>query len=350
VAAVIALAVWAAVGAAAGDVDVTCLKLRAEAVVYGGAVKIADVLAPVGGDTKLLDQIGNEPVASKAGAAPLAVVSHEQILRRLEELGVNLARVLVSGALTCRVTVRAPAPAGEIVLAADTELSPLRSVPAATEESGGRTLAAAIRKYVNGELKALGGTAEVKFEHAGQEFLQLTTPPWEFHVSSTAKDKLGLREFHVLIRRDGESQRKVEVFGQVRLVRPVVVARKPLNPGNVVRPDDVGVETRVFEQAVGLGFAEPAATIGQQVKKFVAMGELVPTDALKAGELVVRSRPVTVIGDNASVQVRLSGVALDSGGYGDTVRVRLGDARRDRKILQGTVTGVGTVRLAEGAL
>jgi len=82
----------------------------------------------------------------------------------------------------------------------------------------------------------------------------------------------------------------------------------------------------------------------------VPLGELVPTDALKAGELVVRSRPVTVIGDNASVQVRLSGVALDSGGYGDTVRVRLGDGRRDRKILQGTVTGVGTVRLAEGAL
>jgi flagella basal body P-ring formation protein FlgA len=356
------------VAAAAGDAEVTCLKLRAETTVYGDAVRLADVLAPVGGETKLLDQIGSEPVVAKTGTSPLAIVSHEQILKRLEELGVNLARVLIGGALTCRVTLRSIPPAGEIALAADAELSPLRRAPAATEESAGHTLADAVRKYVNGELKALGGTAEVKFERAGQEFLQLTTPPWEFHVSSTGtvaadprvgrrspadsrwptKDKLGLRNFRVLIRRAGEVQRKVEVFAQIRLVRPVVVARKPLNPGNVVRPDDVGVETRVFEQAVGLGFGETAAVIGQQVKKFVPVGELIPSEALKTGELVVRSRPVTVIGDNASVQVRLSGVALDSGGYGDTVRVRLGDARRDRKILQGTVTGVGTVRLAGG--
>ena len=347
-AAAIVVAAWASVFAAAGAADVVGFKLRAEAVVYGGTVTLADVLAPVSGDGKLLDQIGSEPLVAKPGAVPLAVVSHEQILHRLDELGVNLSRVLIGGALTCRVTTRSAPAAGETVLVADVEDGPMLREPRGTSEASARTLSDVVRAQVNSELKALGGTAEVEFERAGQEFLQLTTPPWEFRVSSTGKEKLGAREFHVVIRRGGQVQRNVDVFAQVRLVRRVVVARKPLNPGNMVRPDDVGLETRVFEQTAGVGFGEVGAVVGLQVKKFVPVGELVPSEALKTGELVVRTRPVTVIGDNASVQVRLSGMALDSGGYGDSVRVRVGETARDRKVLQAKVTGVGTVRLAEG--
>jgi len=48
--------------------------------------------------------------------------------------------------------------------------------------------------------------------------------------------------------------------------------------------------------------------------------------------------------------VRLTGMALDSGGYGDTVRIRMGDTRGERQLLRGVVTGLGTVRLVEGNL
>jgi flagella basal body P-ring formation protein FlgA len=47
------------------------------------------------------------------------------------------------------------------------------------------------------------------------------------------------------------------------------------------------------------------------------------------------------------VHVQLSGVALDSGHFGDSVRVRLGDTRKSRTVLRGVVTGVGTVNVAE---
>jgi len=139
----------------------------------------------------------------------------------------------------------------------------------------------------------------------------------------------------------------VTVFGQVHLVQPVVVALRPLSIGTFVRPDDVGLETRVFEQTASLGIRQVEAIVGQQVKRFIPAGELVQADALKPVDMVVRSRPVTVTGTEGPVQLRLTGVALDSGGYGEMVRVRLGDARRDKQVLRGVVTGMGAVRLSD---
>jgi flagella basal body P-ring formation protein FlgA len=226
----------------------------------------------------------------------------------------------------------------------------LLRTPAPSSARGEKPLADVVRDYVNHELASLGVVAELSFERGGQEYLALTTPPWDFTVSSAGGDKLGLREFRVAIRRDGRLHQTVHLVGQVRVSRQVVVAQRPLSIGNTVRRDDLGFETRVFDHEGPLGVARVEEVIGQEVKRFIPAGEMVLTDALRARALVQRSQPVTVTGAGTSVQVRLTGEALDSGSYGDTVRVRVGDGRRQQQVLRGVVTGVSTVRLAEGEL
>lgn len=360
----------AQVAAADTAPDVSAVKLRGLATVYGESVTLADVLVFPDTEAKLLRQVGDEPAVAKLPAQGKVVITHEQIVRRLDELHVNLGQVLVCGALACEVTLTRPAASngarqvrgetvrltgdtagtradGEYRLAADTTVTP-RGSSGKNDARGGKTLGDVLRAHINDELSQLGGTAELQFERAGQEFLELTTPPFEFGVSASGKDKLGLREFRVVIRQDGRVQRTAQISAQVRLVRPVVVARRPLSIGNYVRAEDVGLETRVFESAARLGPTSVEEVLGQQVKRFIPSGETVAHDALKAVDLVERSRPVTVLGAGSNVQMRLTGVALDNGSYGDTVRVRLGDARTSRQQLRGVVTGVGTVRLAEG--
>jgi len=78
--------------------------LRAQTVVSGNTVRLADVLVMTDADPQLAQQIGDAPVASKPGATPIDSISHEQVVKRLDEVGVNLSRVLVSGALQCRIT------------------------------------------------------------------------------------------------------------------------------------------------------------------------------------------------------------------------------------------------------
>jgi flagella basal body P-ring formation protein FlgA len=343
---VAALALLLPAVAGAGDADVACLKLRPQASVCGDTVTLGDVLEFGDGTEQLAEQIAPQPAVADPHAQSPATIAYDQIVKRLEELGVNLSRVLLSGATRCEITRHANAQ--PLVANPQSPIVNPQSSVRNPKSTGPRTLADVLRAQADADLAPLGGTADIGFERAGQEFLRVTTPPWEFQVSSSDRDKLGLRTFRVLIRRDGQVQRKADVVAQVRLVRPVVVARRPLNPGNCVRSEDVGVETRVFEQNPGSGPTRIEEIVGQPIKRFVPEGERVTTDAIKVGELVARARPVTITGENAGIQVRLTGIALDSGGYGDTIRVRLGDSRRERKMLHGVVTGLGTVRLAEG--
>lgn len=338
----IMLVLMAASAATRADSEVSRVVLRPQAVVYGSQATLADVLVMRDVPVELAQRLAGETVGP--ATTGVAVVSHDEVVTRLSEAGVNLARVLVGGALKCEVTYRqpeSPPASAEAAL-----LRPVGQVGA----KGETTLADLIRRHVNDELAELGGTAELQFDRAGEDILSLTSPPWEFRIhSSSGGERLGLREFRVVIRRDGRTQRTAQVFAQVRMTRQVVVARRPLSIGNYVRPDDVQVETRVFEQGDTLGLGAMEEAIGQQVKAFVARGEQVNQASLKPSELVRRSRPVTVLGAGDSVHVRLAGIALDSGGYGDTVRVRLGEGRNGRQQVRGVVTGVGTVRLQEDA-
>jgi flagella basal body P-ring formation protein FlgA len=318
------------------------LRLRSSIELRGDTAVLADVLMFGANAEALAAQIGTQPLL-RDGSIP-SCVTHSQVSARLAELGVNPVFILLSGAVQCRITRAAPQDSGPVQVA---EIAPQTAGPSATSAL---TLAEVLRASVQAEFAEPGGTVDLVFERAGQEFLQLSTPPWEFSVGTGHKRRLGLREFQVGIRRDGQLQRRVTVSAQVRLKRDVVVARTTLGIGRFVRQEEVALESRVFEADGPLGLGRIEDAVGQQVKVFVPAGALVTRESLKPVDLVARSRPVTVLGENARVQVRLTGVALDAGTLGDPIRVRVGDARGERKILRGVVTGVGTVRLVEDGL
>lgn len=344
----ISLITVASAGSAAADLiekDLSHLKLRPQAYVRDEVVMLSDVLIFTDADPRLLTEIGPKPVVAALTAPTETEISHDQVVRRLEELGVNLARVLVSGALSCHVTLE-PA-AGEAEPTDAPAGAPPK--PAQPRAEGAMTLAEALRAQVEEELASVGGTIELEFERAGQEFLELTTPPFDFSIRGNGGQKLGVREFRITIRRDGRMQRTVRISVRVKLIKPVLVAARPLNVGTYVKRDSVGYATRIFTNGQDLGVDHPEEIIGQRVREFVPIGQMIRRSDLKAVDLVKRSQPVTVTGGE-SVSIRITGDALDSGGYGDTIRVRLGHSRKDRREVRGVVTGVGMVRLADGGL
>jgi flagella basal body P-ring formation protein FlgA len=330
--------------------ELSRVKLRPHAEVCGPTVTLADVLDFSQADPRLSAEVGHKPVNPELHPPVETTVTHEQVIRRLDELSVNLARVLVSGAARCHVTLEpGQAQTGispTIVPAGD---GPAEHATLIKWQPGGQgnTLADALRAYVGTELASLGGTAETEFERAGQEFLALTRPPWEFAIRATGGDKLGLREFDVAIRRDGRTHLNVLMVARVRLAKQVLVARKPLGIGNFVRQADVGFEPRIFDRLHDIGLDDVGQLIGQQVRRYIPVGEMVRRSDIKAIDLVKRSRPVSITSSGNAVSVYMTGVALDSGGYGDTVRVRIGDSRKDRRTLRGVVTSVGSVRLID---
>lgn len=335
-------------GNAAADLiekDVSHLKLRRQVQVCGEVVTLADVLIFTQADPRLLAEIGDEPVVVGLTSPSETEITHDRVVCRLEELGVNLARVLVSGALSCRVTLE---PIESQPSAGDApESVPL--IPAQPLEGTRTTLADALRARIEDDLESASGTVEVEFERAGQEFLELTTPPFDFSIRGNRGARLGLREFSITIRRDGRVQRTVRIGVRVKLVKQVLVAARPLSIGAYVKRDSLEYATRVFTSGQDLGIEHAEQVVGQRVKNFVPAGEMLRHEDLKSVDLVKRSQPVTVIGGD-NVSIRITGDALDCGGYGETIRVRLGDSRKNRREIRGVVTGVGTVRLVDDGM
>lgn len=338
----------AASGACAGDLieaQASTLRLRSAVVISGAIPTLADVLDFSDADPRLAEEIGPRPVAAKAeGAASARQISHAAIAERLGSLGVNLARVNLSGALHCSVSVAPPdrgAPASAEAQAPEARAgAPLLRKPA-----GEQTLEAALRERINADLAALGGSAEIEFETAAGEFLELRSADLDFGIVGRRDASLGFREYFVTLRRDGKVQQRIRIGAQIKLIRKVLTAAKPLNIGAYIRRDSLELVERVFSDAREVGLAQVDEVVGQQVRKFIAPGEMLTRADLKAVDMVQSSRPVTVVSDGP-VSMRISGIARDSGHYGDSVRVWLGDGKQRREV-RGTVSGLGIVTLSE---
>jgi flagella basal body P-ring formation protein FlgA len=348
---VLTIVLATSLAAAATEPDTVRLHLRSEVTVYGEVATLADVLELRDAAPELLELLANTPLRPDGAAAETdteLVVTHAEITHRLNEIGVNMARVLVAGALRCTVQVAQPAP--QVVRAPPREAAPLlRGVQLVGDvQRVGRTLAEVVRDTVQAELAELGGTVELQFERASAPYLRFSTERYEFRVSTRSRNRLGLRDFRVVVRADGRVQHTLSIAAKVRLIRSVVVAARPLSIGNPVRSDDVTLETRVFDQDGELGIPQVAQAVGQQVGQFIPAGAMITSDALDEVDLVKRSSPVIVVTDNGGVQARVSGVARDSGAYGEVIRVRVGSGRKERRELRGVVTGVGEVRLVDG--
>lgn len=329
--------------ARADEGEVHTLRLRAAAAVSGSVVTLGDVLDLTRAGNDLATRLASIEIATSERTPATLGVSHEQVSAKLAELGVNQARVMLSGAARCEV--RLEPPAGDPVAptaAPTTDAAPLiREKPAAA----GSRLEDLIRAHIERECASLEGEVDVRFEVASQQFLSLTNPPFEFRITSIGRERLGVREFNVVIRGEGQTGRPVRVACRVALIRQVVAAQRPLNLGAFIKRDDLTYQQRRFDREADFGCAKIEALVGQQVAAFVPVGEMVPTQAVKAVDLVKRGDDVTVLGGTSGVSMTLRGKALESGTYGDTVRVQIGKTRQDRTVRRGVVVEYGKIRL-----
>ncbi|MBL8880380.1 MAG: flagellar basal body P-ring formation protein FlgA [Phycisphaerales bacterium] len=320
------------------------LRLRNRIEVVSDVVSLGDVINFAGANAKLQAELETKRLFKADEPAGEFDVSHEQVMKRLVELGVNPGHITLSGARVCHVTH------GQRPTLAATEgrnaARPARDAPEMGAETSDATLEAALRRWIENDVRELGGRCEIQFEAAGREFLELSSPEYEFAIrASSSGAKLGLRELSVTIRRDGRTQRTLRIAASVKLTKDVLIAIRPLSVGAFVRREDLRPEERLFSRDADLGIDRIEAIVGQQVRTFVEAGSMVTERQLQTVELVKRSSPVTVIGNSGAVQLRMTGMARDNGRLGDKVRVRLGESRSDQREVFGVVTGPGSVRI-----
>lgn len=134
----------------------------------------------------------------------------------------------------------------------------------------------------------------------------------------------------------------VYVQATVALIRPVLVARRPLPRGTVL----TGADVQVVEQDVSrltLGYLADLKDIdGMILRRSVTAGTVLHPALVQHPVSIRRGERVTILGQVAGIEVRMEGQAMADGAKGELIRVRNLSSGRD---VEGVVVAPGLVQV-----
>ena len=128
----------------------------------------------------------------------------------------------------------------------------------------------------------------------------------------------------------------------VEVEAPVFVLRRALARRARVEALDVELQTRRLPGISANFVNDINSLLGRRLRRALAAGTPLTTDALDRDVLVQRGQSVTLIASNGGVEIRAQGRALTEGSERDRVRVQNVNSL---KVVEGVVENAGTVRV-----
>jgi len=121
---------------------------------------------------------------------------------------------------------------------------------------------------------------------------------------------------------DGVVARRLSATAQVEAFAPVIVAARALAENSRVRKEDVAVEVRKLERPASFYLRETEKLRGMAVRRTVAKGEAITTDALAAEIVIQTGDKVRIVSESGKLQVMATGEARSAGRIGDRIQVK----------------------------
>ncbi len=141
---------------------------------------------------------------------------------------------------------------------------------------------------------------------------------------------------------EGDKPWKLYVRVNIKLMREVAVADRPLIRGDILQESDIRLEKRDVSRLSGGYLEDVSSLIGYEVRQSVSTNAVLRSRMFAAPKLIHRGDKVTIMAAIGGLEVRISGEALSDGGKGKMIRVRNLSSKR---IVQGEVVSKGLVRI-----
>ena len=183
----------------------------------------------------------------------------------------------------------------------------------------------------------------MQFDHTSEQVLALSGPTYTFDVRGRNKTPLGLNSLEVDVVAGGAIVQTIPLVVQVRMMRKVVVARRPINQGATIRLQDIDHVALAFTRTDKLGANDPAMVIGQRAKRFISPGSVVDPEALESVPVVMRGQLVTLESIAGAVRIVTTAKATRDGLLGEMIKVRAVDSKRIE--FDAVVVGPGRVQI-----
>jgi len=329
------------------------LHMWPSSVVVDDTIHLTDLCELRGFAPALESQLKDAVIANAPTPGGSRVIHLDMVRSALAASGTNLATVTLGGARECLVTrptnaaLKPTSPTSRGLSNGNqhpqtppVSLSPNgTNAPAAAES----TLRGSVLEYLNREFARYGGQADVAFNRASAQILNLSGPEYTFKVRHGGGRLLGLAQLEVDVLSGDYTVQTVPVVAQVSMVRPVVVARRAINQNATIRASDVELQSISFVRFDRLGVDNTSLVIGQRAKRFVSAGTQIELAMLEPIPLVTRGQLVTLTSVAGGVSVVTTAKALHDALYGETVTLRSTDRKRTE--FEGAVVGPGSVRI-----
>lgn len=146
----------------------------------------------------------------------------------------------------------------------------------------------------------------------------------------------------VAVHCDGATRWTVYVNVTINSEFPVLVARHALSRDAEVGAADFEPERRQLPGLTTDYVTDPAALVGQRLRRPVASGEALTLAALTPANVIHRGQEVTLIAGSAGFEVRMRAVALSDGRLADRIRVQNSSSQR---VVEGIVRSSSVVEV-----
>jgi flagella basal body P-ring formation protein FlgA len=150
----------------------------------------------------------------------------------------------------------------------------------------------------------------------------------------------------LLVGGDHDTARRVAVAGRLVETRQVPMLRRPLQPGDILRIEDLAMTAVSVDRLPKDALLDPRALIGQGARRALRAGEALRDGDVRPPTLVTRNGAVTIQLRTGGLALTAQGRALDDGARGATVRVVNVQTRRT---IEAVVIGPDLVSVQIGA-
>jgi len=345
------------------------LEMRGDATIVGGDVKLKQVCRWSDSDAQVFSPVADLVVMRLSAKSTYRAISVDQIRTVLHDAGVNLGVVKFSGPTSCTIgrsdtsfdeknALREWAEAkgndaegtearrhegteGKAAVAAVSTTAPAAMPPViSVAAKEGTSPVKTLRDLLIEDLSVRTGVAveqlQVTFNPKDENLLHMSEPLFKFNIDGRLVHDLGDVTWNVqILTGDGKAQKGM-VTATARAWQNQVVVARGLGYHQVIRASDV-VEKRVLADRMPV---DPLLTVsqvvGQEAAREMKAGTVVSARLVDAMSMVKQGQLVTVTLRVGSVQVKTVGRAMESGCFGQAVKVR-NESTQD--VYEVTMTG-----------
>ncbi|HSZ56271.1 MAG TPA: flagellar basal body P-ring formation chaperone FlgA [Tepidisphaeraceae bacterium] len=341
------------------------LEMRGDATIVGAEVKLRQICRWSGADAEVFAPVADLVIARINPRAPFRSISVEQIRNTLRDAGVNLGVVKFAGPISCTITrsdadydeqsglrqwaaakscqsddePQPPPQQQDAKIAPDPVFASASVKPPVAAAVGDGSPVKTLRSLLVDDLSTRLGIAaeglEINFNPKDENLLHLSEPLFKFNIEPRQVQDLGEVSWNVLILSGSGSQRGT-IKANVRAWQNEIVLAKPLAYHQVIRPSDVAARRTLADRLPSDPLLTMAQVVGQEAARELKVGTVLSARMVDAMTLVKPGQLVTISLSVGSVSVKTVGRAMETGSYGQTVKVR-NDATQD--IYEVTMTG-----------